>query len=316
VQAVGNVFFCDGVAEANLLRFKDVLPGDEVHVDNRKFLAYCYFARHHLMDDLQFDALRVDGKPIYPQHPVPLQAPQMGVGYSGQYGGKLLWIHHTHDSSLWPPQGIIYRDAVLGAQGEQGARERFRLRWTENAEHGPSMMVPSLPNRASRTWLIDYMPIIEQSLADLIDWVEQGIEPAETIFEWVDSRVILPADAADRLGIQPVVAVTANGGGRADAQVGEPVTLELRATVPPGAGTVIEADWDFDGTGEFPYRHTEVDGTAASVSLATTHTFDRPGEYFVTGRVHSHREGDVAAVSRRIPNVAQARVVVHREGES
>ena len=316
MQAVGNVFFCDGVAEANLLRFKDVLPGDEVHVDNRKFLAYCYFARHHLMDDLQFDALRVDGKPIYPQHPVPLQAPQMGVGYSGQYGGKLLWIHHTHDSSLWPPQGIIYRDAVLGAQGEQGARERFRLRWTENAEHGPSMMVPSLPNRASRTWLIDYMPIIEQSLADLIDWVEQGIEPAETIFEWVDSRVILPADAADRLGIQPVVAVTANGGGRADAQVGEPVTLELRATVPPGAGTVIEADWDFDGTGEFPYRHTEVDGTAASVSLATTHTFDRPGEYFVTGRVHSHREGDVAAVSRRIPNVAQARVVVHREGGS
>jgi hypothetical protein len=54
-----------------------------------------------------------------------------------------------------------------------------------------------------------------------------------------------------------------------------------------------------------------VDGTAASVTLSTTHTFDRPGEYFVTGRVHSHREGDVAAASRRIPNVAQARVVVH-----
>ena len=101
-------------------------------------------------------------------------SPLMGVGYSGQYEGKLIWVHHTKDSSLWPPQGVIYRDAVLGAQGETGAKERFRLRWIENAEHGPSAMVPSLPNRASNTWLIDYMPYIEQSLADLIDWVENG----------------------------------------------------------------------------------------------------------------------------------------------
>ncbi|MCU1344536.1 MAG: hypothetical protein JWL70_802, partial [Acidimicrobiia bacterium] len=116
-----DVFYCDGESEANLARFTDVLPGDEVLVDNRNFLAYHYFARHHLMDDIQFDGYRVDGKPIYPQHPVPLQSSLMGVGYSGQYRGKLMWVHHTHDSSLWPPQGVIYRDAVLGAQGDAGA---------------------------------------------------------------------------------------------------------------------------------------------------------------------------------------------------
>jgi hypothetical protein len=306
----GNVLYCDGEGEANLLRFRDVLPGDEVHVDNRKFLAYHYFARHHLMDDMQFDALRVDGVPIYPQHPVPVQSPLMGVGYSGLYRGKLIWVHHTKDSSLWPPQGVIYRDAVVRAQGEEGARERFRLRWIENAEHGPSMMVPSLPNRASNTWLIDYMPYIEQSIADLIAWVEDGVEPVDTAFEWIDNKVILSPDATERRGIQAVVAVTANGAERAEVGVGEPVTLELRAAVPPGAGTIVEADWDFDGTGVFPFRHSEVDGTAASVTLSTTHAFERPGEYFVTGRVHSHRDGKVDAPSCRIPNLAQARVVV------
>jgi hypothetical protein len=306
----GDVFYCDGRGEANLLRFTDLAPGDTVHVDNRKFLAYCYFARHHLMDDQQFDVFRVDGVPIYAQHPVPLQSSLMGVGYSGQYKGKLLWVHHTHDSSLWPPQGIIYRDAVLRAQGEAGARERFRLRWIENAEHGPSSIVPSQPNRASNTWLIDYMPFIEQSIGDLMDWVERGVEPVPTTFDYRDSRVILSPDAAERRGIQPVIAVTAAGGRRADIKVGQPVALELRAAVPPGAGTIVGADWDLDGSGRFPRKHPEIDGTAISVNLSTTHSFDRPGEYFVTGRVHSHRDGDVRATSRRIENVAQVRITV------
>jgi hypothetical protein len=262
------------------------------------------------MNDPQFDSLRVDDRAVYPQHPVPRQSALMGVGYSGLYSGKLLWVHHTKDSSLWPSQGIIYRKAVLRAQGEEGAKERFRIRWVENAEHVPSMMVPSLPNRASNTWLIDYLPHIEQSLADLIAWVEDGIEPVDTVFDYVENKVILSLDAEQRRGIQPVIAVAANGRERAEVAVGEAITVELQATVPPGAGTIISADWDFDGTGLFPFRHDGIDGSAASVTLSTTHTFDRSGEYFVTGRVHSHRDGDPAAVTCRIANVAQARVVV------
>lgn len=305
-----DVLYCDGAGEANLLRFKDVQPGDEVLVDNRDFLAFHYFARHHLMSDPQFDSLRVDGHPVFPQHPVPRQSALMGVGYSGLYRGKLIWVHHTKDSSLWPSQGLIYREAVLRAQGQAGAKERFRLRWIENAEHTPSMMVPSLPNRASNTWLIDYLPYIEQSLADLIAWVEDGIDPVDTAFDYFENTVILSPDAAQRRGIQAVIAVTVNGTDRAEAAVGEAVELELRATVPPGAGTIISADWDFDGTGSFPFSHEGIDGSAASVTLFTKHAFDRPGEYFVTGRVHSHRDGDPAASSCRIANVAQVRVVV------
>src|SRR3546814_7273539 len=102
----------------------------------------------------------------------------MGVPYCGQYDGKLMWIHATHDSSLWPPQGLSYKRAVDQAQGPTGAEENFRIRWTENAEHTPPMMVPAQPNRSAANWLITFQGIIEQSLQDLIDRVEEGKVPA------------------------------------------------------------------------------------------------------------------------------------------
>jgi hypothetical protein len=306
---VGDLFSADGRAEANILRFTDVEVGDEVHLDNRKFLAFCYYYRHHVMDDPAFDFLQVDGVPIYPQNAVPYMSPLMGVPYSGDYEGKLLWVHHTHDSSLWPPQGVVYERAVLQAQGAERAAERFRLRWTENAEHIPPAFLPNHPQRATATWLIDYMPVIEQSLVDLVAWVEEGTEPAGTNYQYDNGRVILPDTAEARGGIQPVLDVTANGSARADITAGEAVTLEVTAGAPPGAGTIIAVEWDFDGSGTFAFRH-DVDGTDNDVKLATTHAYDRPGTYFATARAVSHRDGDVNAVHRRIVNVASARVVV------
>jgi hypothetical protein len=139
--------------------------------------------------------------------------------------------------------------------------------------------------------------------------VEEGTEPAETAFSMVDGQILLPASAAERGGIQPVVVVTANGAARAEVAAGEEVTLEARAEVPPGAGSVISVKWDFDGTGSYPVT-TEVDGTKPSVTLTTTHRYERPGTFFVTAFVESHRDGKVDAKNRRIPNVASARVIV------
>ncbi|MCU1345603.1 MAG: hypothetical protein JWL70_1869, partial [Acidimicrobiia bacterium] len=166
--AAGDVFLLDGMGEASNQRLIDVLAGDEVHVDNHRFLAYGYYTRHHLMDDVFFDQFRVDGKPIYAQHELADMSPLMGVPYSGQYKGKLMWVHHTHDSSLWPAQGVVYEGAVLKAQGEAGRAERFRQRWTNNAEHVGPVMLPDAPGRAANTRLIDYAPVIEQSLKDLV----------------------------------------------------------------------------------------------------------------------------------------------------
>ena len=306
---VGDIFACDGHGEANIERFNGVEVGDEIHVDNRKFLAFCYFHRHHLMEDAQFDSLRLDGMPIYQQHPVPLMSPLMGVSYTGHFEGKLLWIHHTHDSSLWPSQGIIYRGAVLNAQGPAASAEKFRLQWTQNAEHIPPTFLPNSAKRATSTWLVDYFPVIEQGLADLIQWVEEGVAPPNTTFEFVDGQVRLPATASERGGIQPVVSVTANGGLRAEVKAGEPVQLELTAEVPPNGGTIVSVAWDFDGWGSFPFQH-DVDGSDTSVQLSTTHTYDAPGTYFATALVHSNREGKVDAEFRRLPNLASARIVV------
>ena len=309
LATAGDVFMCDGHGDANLLRFDGVRAGDDVHVDNRKFLAFCYFHRHHVMDDPQFDGLKLNGVPIYPQHPVPYMSPLMGVPYTGQYEGKLLWVHHTHDSSLWPSQGIVYEAAVLEAQGAAAAAEKFRLQWTEHAEHIDPAMLPSSPTRATTTWLIDYMPIIEQGLVDLIRWVEEGVAPPRTAYEYDHGQVTLPDTAAERGGIQPVVAVTVNGSERADVKVGEAVNLEVVAEVPAGTGSIISVEWDFDGMGAFPVRD-EVDGSDVAIKLSQTHAYDAPGTYFATARVCSHRESDVNAEFRRLPNVASVRVVV------
>jgi hypothetical protein len=306
---VGDVFACDGRGEANLKRFTGVQVGDDVHVDNRDFLAFCYIARPHLLDDPSYDSLRVDGRAVFPGHEPPLMSPLMGVCYSGQYDGKLLWQHHTHDSSVWPINGLTYARAVLQAQGAEGADRSFRLRWIENAEHGPAAMVPPEPNRASNTRLVDVKGMHEQSLRDLVAWVEEGIEPTGSSWSEIDGRIVLPPTAAERGGIQPLVVVTANGAARAEVAPGSEVQLTVHAEVPPGAGTVISVEWDFDGSGSFPVRQ-DVDGTAAQVQLTTTHPYDIPGRFYASARVQSHRHGDVAATDGHIENVAQARIVV------
>jgi hypothetical protein len=309
-QPVGGVLMCDGHGEANLLRFTGVEVGDQVHIDNRKFLAFCYFARHHVMDEPQFDSFRVDGTPIYQQHPVPLMSPLMGVSYSGDFQGKVIWVHHTHDASLWPPQGVIYASAVAEAQGAAGASERFRLRWTDHAEHIPPLMIPSSGSRATNTWLVDYGPVIEQTMVDLIDWVEQGVDPAATTFEYRDGKVTLPDSAAERGGIQPVVKLTVDGGDRAEVSAGSEVTLHVVAEMPPGMGTIVSIELDVDGSGSYPIKLDSIDGTQATVEQKVTHRFDQPGTWFVTALAHGHRDGDTATPFRRLPNLDQVRIVV------
>jgi hypothetical protein len=204
-----------GTGDANILRFTGVEPGDEVLVDNRKFLAYCYYARHHVIDDEPaFAHLPLEGSPLYPQHPVPRMSSLMGVCYFGSCQGKVLWIHHPHDSSVWPAWGTLYHRAVRQAQGETGARGNFRIRWTEYAEHGLYGMVPAEPNRVAATRLIDFRGITEQSMMDLIDGAENGVEPSGTTYAYADGQMRLPSIAAERGRIQPVASATDNGGAR------------------------------------------------------------------------------------------------------
>lgn len=221
----------------------------------------------------------------------------------------MLWVQHTHDASLWPAQGLGMKNNVEREVGPEEARKRFRLRWLENAEHIPPFMAASPPDRANSTWLINYAPAIEENLAALTAWVEDGVEPGVMGFEMVDGQIVLAPTAAERGGIQPVVSVTANGSTRADVRAGDEVTLVVHAEVPPGAGSIISVKWDFDGSGSYPL-HEKVDGTRSEVTFTTTRIYDQPGTWFATALVESHHKGDVDAIARRIPNLNAARVVV------
>jgi hypothetical protein len=77
----------------------------------------------------------------------------------------------------------------------------------------------------------------------------------------------------------------------------------------PGAGTIVRAEWDFDGTGSWPRQH-QLDGATARVRETLEHAFDAVGTYFPSVRVASHRSGDRAAPDGHVLNLARVRVEV------
>ena len=60
----------------------------------------------------------------------------------------------------------------------------------------------------------------------------------------------------------------------------------------------------------YTYAHKEVDGTSSTLTLTTSHAYDRSGVSFVPSRVESHRDCDLKATERRIGTLRRARVVV------
>jgi hypothetical protein len=123
-----------------------------------------------------------------------------------------------------------------------------------------------------------------------------------------DGQVVVPATAAERKSIQPVVTLTANGGARADVRVGQSVKLDAVAESPPNTGSIVLVEWDFDGTGAYPERSKVT--PKPKVTASATRSFTKPGTYFVAVRVASHRQGNTETSFALVQNLARARVVV------
>lgn len=146
-------------------------------------------------------------------------------------------------------------------------------------------------------------------------WVEKGVPPpASTNYKVVDGQVVVPATAAERKGIQPVVTVKANGGVRAEVAAGKPVKFTAVIEVPPNTGKVVAAEWDFEGEGTFPVaqeiKASDSAGSGTRVKFAISHAFTKPGTYFPALRATSQRDGDVKTPFARISNLGRVRVVV------
>lgn len=290
--AAGRKLICTGwagdalVAAMDVQGFAGVEPGDEIEVDNTSFAAFCAFHRH--LGDLPYesvDAVRVDGRPVYPPRPLPTG--RMPVP-TGRFAGKLILIQHTHDRECWPECAEAYARSVRAELGD-GVEDRFRLWWIENASHLP----PVTP--AARQRLINYSGIYAQAVRDLAAWTEEGTAPApSTDYTFgPDTRLTLPVTAAERGGIQPVVHLERD---RIEVGVGEDAVLAATVEVPAGTGSVVIAEWESG------------DGRRAQ-GECVTFTYVTPGTYFAVFHVASQREGDPAAFTK-VRNLARVRVVV------
>jgi len=287
---------------------KAIQAGDRACIDNAWSLALQTYQRHQVpaSDLYGWSQYRdADGKPSYPQREL-LIGPIAAAGTAGSVPnghiqGKMLVLEALMDIDAMPWQADWYRSKVREALGAN-FEDSFALWFIDHAQHDN----PSTAAAHART--VSYEGALQQALRDLSAWVEKGIRPAATRYKIVGAQVKVP-DTPERGGIQPVIALEANGGSRADVSAGATVPFTARIEVPPGAGKVVAAEWDFEGVGAYPIN-AQIDTPAALVSLAATFVYTRPGTYFPVLRATSQRQGDASATYCRIQNIGRVRVVV------
>ena len=293
---------------------KELKIGDELKFDNSNILAVSYYHRHQVPgnDYYVYDQYKdKEGKPLYPQRPILLgpifAAAASGSVPKGKFEGKMIVIQNMNDGGAMPWHADWYRNKVkdyLGAELDN----HFRIRFTEHSNHG------DYPSQPDPTHDIVYLGVLQQTLRDLAAWVEKGIEPASTNYKVENGQVILPDNAKERGGIQPVISVLANGTQRAEIKAGKKVTLEGIAEVPQNAGIVVSAKWNFEGGKEFiDVKNIEkryVDSSGSKIRIKIRHTYKNPGTYFPTLHVDSQRDGNFKTSFTRIQNLGSARVVV------
>ncbi|MFG6201983.1 PKD domain-containing protein [Nonomuraea sp. JJY05] len=283
--------------------------GARVHVDNRWFVALPSYYRHQVPPADQgytaFDVLRgPDGQPRYPQRPVlvgPLIArgPAGGGTYTGKITGKVIVVDNLVDSDAYPWHADWYAKRVRAALGDQAFESGFRLYYNDNADHLDGPVTGAKANR-----IVSYDPIVERALREVAAWAERGVTPPRsTRYDVTDGEVTVPKQAPDRRGIQPVVDLTAGGRDRVDVKAGQKVAFVAKVQVPPGAGTIVSAAWDFTGSGTF----TPIG--LGPLTVGGSHRYTRPGTYYVSFKVASSRSGGADPFAR-VENLDRVRVVV------
>lgn len=312
-----------GFGGLDIPALEKIAPGDTVEIDNSDYLAAQTYHRHQdpgpeypVWD--QFKA--PDGTQRYPVRPLVKGYDQVGKGNSWQSGAftcKVISVACLMDEAAFPWQADWYRRRVIAQQGD-GYTDRYRLWYVDRAMHvNPSRYLspnegaqPQQGHGPTDTQIVAYHGILQQAIRDLVAWAERGIAPPpETRYRVEDGQVQVPARAAARRGVQPVVALTANGGDRADVSAGQPVELVGVIEVPPGAGVVVSAEWDYDGTGT--YADVEAfDEPSDTRQVTRTSTWKTPGTYFVTLRATAQREESVGSAFGKALNLARVRVVV------
>ncbi|KLO91868.1 uncharacterized protein LW93_14763 [Fusarium fujikuroi] len=286
--------------------------GTQVHISNRMFLAMHALHRYSVPKRAGFygyDYLRDSMRtPIYPQRSV-LVAEQIarsgsgGATFSGKFNGKMIAMDNLMDVDALPWHADWYKNQVKKAYGDE-FDNKFRLHYTENADH---QMGPVVDSKSSR--IVDFTGMYEQHLRDLSVWCETGTYPStSTNYTISNSQVRLPAMALERKGIQPVVSLSVNGSKQVEVKTGTTVTFRVHAEVPPGAGRITSLQCDFEGTGNFVKKSfREVRQSAGTM---VSYTYYRQGTFFPAVRAASQKKGNIDSPYGLALNLGRMKVVV------
>jgi hypothetical protein len=289
--------------------------GDTVTVDNSNYLALQTYYRHSIPKrgsvfdyPPTYDSFRnADGSPKYVQREILVglkQNVENLAATQGKFQGKMIVVQSLMDGDALPWMAAWYQTKVRDVLGAS-IDDNYRLWYTDHAQH----VSPTTP--LQMTHVISYQGILEQALRDLSAWVEKGVAPpASTNFTVKEGQVHVPPSAAARKGIQPVVDLKVNGGVRTEVAAGQPVTFTATIETPPGTGSVVAADWDLEGTGEYPTAERLSSHKSAKVTVTASHAYTRPGVYFAAIRATSQRQGDAETPYARVQNLGRVRVVV------
>ncbi|WP_433832655.1 hypothetical protein ACQP2E_16695 [Actinoplanes sp. CA-015351] len=265
-----------------------VAPGDTVEIDNSNFLAAQTYHRHQVPDAefTVWDQFRDEqGAPLLPQRPMQL-GPMFAAGaagsvQSGRITGKMIIVASLLDREAFPWQADWYRAKVAAH-----APDDVRLWFVDNALHGDD------ERQEHPAHTVSYLGVLHEALRSVAAWVEEGVMPVpDTSYVITDGQVTVPATAAERGGVQPVVTLSVAGG-----------VVQAVAEAPPGAAPIVRVQWDLDGDGSFEVD--EIVEPAGRVVLERPHG----GGAFVAVRVSAQRDGDPHTPFARIDNVARARV--------
>jgi hypothetical protein len=294
---------------ANHAAVNGIQTGDRVQIDNSWALALQTYHRHQVPtpDMVGWNQFRdSSGTPLYPQREV-LIGPLAAAGTAGcipdgKLQGKMLVLQCLMDIDALAWQADWYRSKVQQALGAR-FEDNFAVWFIDHAQHDN----PATQQAHAHT--VSFRGALQQALHDVSAWVEKGVRPADTRYEVIDSQVTVPETAPQRGGIQPVLDLQANGGVRTHVRINQPVRFAATIEAPPNAGKVVAAEWDFEGTGDYPSPEP-IDTPQSVVRLSTTHSFASPGTYFAVLRATSQRQGDMTTPYGRIQNIARVRVVV------
>ena len=276
--------------------------GSKVRVNNRFILAMYFYPRHSIVPGIRsHDQYRnADGSPKYPQRKdisalVHSNYRTMGGRIeTGDIKTKTMIMEGMGDHLSWPIFNVGYAERIQKALGPAKANDMMRFYLHDNGSHATGGGEPG---------------IFQQSIQDLMAWVEQGIAPPpSTRYTIRNGQVIAAEKAADRHGLQPVMNLTANGGARAVVGVNQPVNLVATLEMPPKTGQIVQYNWTIAGTADAP---TIVAKPQPLVNVDRTITFAAPGTYVVRLTVNGQRDGLVAPANRTLlQNFKEVRVVV------